>query len=107
MKRTLSKTLKVALCATFCLATMLMAMPLRAQDCKDVNVIFMRGSSQNYTPHNGEDINFPNFFINRDNRIEFNDYRYDTTNDKEPAFVTFEKESLKYFKSIGDRVRLA
>lgn len=106
MKQRIHKSIRVALGATFLFATMLMVGPLRAATCKDVNIIFMRGSSQNYVPHNGEDVNFPNYTINPDNKLEFNDYRYDKTNDKEPAFVTFEKESLKYFKSLGDRIRL-
>lgn len=106
MKRLISRITKVALGATFCFATMLMVVPTKALSCKDVNIIFMRGSSQNYTPSEGEDINFPSWKIIND-RVEFNDPRdIQQIKDNKPAFVYTEKESLKYFKSIGDRIHL-
>ncbi|NDC94332.1 cutinase family protein [bacterium] len=105
MKHKLQSITGVALSATFLFATMLMAIPTKALNCKNLNVIFMRGSSQNYSPHNGEDVNFPTWYFDKTtNEVTFDDYRINTKNDDEPAFVTKEKEAAKYFKAIGDRV---
>jgi len=65
MKRTVRKITRVALGATFLFATVRMAIPTKALACKNLNVIFMRGSSQNYTPHNGEDVNFPSWYFDK------------------------------------------
>ncbi len=104
MKRITQSFTRVALGATFLFATMLMAIPTTALNCKNLNVIYMRGSSQNYTPIDGSDVNFPKWkLIN--NAVEFDDPRTEQERkDKVPAFVYTERESMKYFKNIGDRV---
>ena len=104
MKKNLKQLIKVVLCATFLFSTMLTVMPVKGLNCKNVNVIFMRGSSQNYIAHNGEDVNFPVWQNTEDKGIKFTDYRFNKDDSKEPSFVTTENESLKYFKSTGDRI---
>jgi hypothetical protein len=97
MKHFVGSLLRVALVATLLFSTILRLEKVKALDCRDVNLVFLRGSSQNYAVESGRDINYPVWTKGTDNKVIF-----------EPkineGFLDKEKESAAYFEGIGNQI---
>lgn len=94
MKKYISILMGVALVATLFISLLNSKMSASAEGCKDINVLFARGSSQN--PDDGRKVDSLVDWNNDANRVVFTDPLYQK-NGKE-------KESASYFEGIGNRI---